>query len=505
MTAVSTAVPAPPPTRRERALRSAPAAWVTALLLGGFALWLRLWNLGRVGTLVFDETYYVKDGYTLTQRGVEMAWPDEPNPAFEAGDVNSFLDSGQYVVHPPVGKWLIGLGQMALGAQDPVSWRISTAVVGALTVVMMVLITRRLLGSLLLGAIAGLLMSVDGVHLVHSRTGLLDLFLMAFILGGFGLLLIDRDRADARWRAGLPLGFRWWRLAAGVSLGLACSVKWSGLYALAVCGILTVWWDWTRRRRGGDERWLRRGFTHDAVPAFLQTVPVAAVVYAASWTGWFITPYGYFRDWAAQNGHADAPGVWQAVLSFAHYHREAYEFHVGLSTPHDYQANPLGWLLQLRPTSFYYRNYTYGEHGCAVEKCSAAITSLGNPLLWWLASLSLLLVIWAALRWRDGRAWVILAGLAGTYLPWLLYMDRTIFTFYTIVFEPFMVLALVFAFGLLIGGRSASDLRRFTGVMAVASLTCLIVLVSAFFFPVWTAEVIPYQQWQLRMWLPSWI
>ncbi|WQD12576.1 MAG: hypothetical protein U1U88_000586 [Lawsonella clevelandensis] len=31
-------------------------------------------------------------------------------------------------------------------------------------------------------------------------------------------------------------GFRWWRFTAGVFLGLAMAVKWSGLYFVAVFG-----------------------------------------------------------------------------------------------------------------------------------------------------------------------------------------------------------------------------------------------------------------------------
>jgi dolichyl-phosphate-mannose-protein mannosyltransferase len=30
-------------------------------------------------------------------------------------------------------------------------------------------------------------------------------------------------------------------------------------------------------------------------------------------------------------------------------------------------------------------------------------------------------------------------------------------------------------------------------------------MLAAFFYPVWAAEVIPYQEWRLRMWMPSWI
>src|SRR5690606_21213038 len=80
----------------------------------------RRWDRGRPGTLVFDERYYVKQGWTLLRAGFEANWPEEPNPAFEAGDVDSFLPTADYVVHPPLGKWMIALGMRVLGgAENP--------------------------------------------------------------------------------------------------------------------------------------------------------------------------------------------------------------------------------------------------------------------------------------------------------------------------------------------------------------------------------------------------
>lgn len=491
--------------------------WILGASLFAWALLLRLWRLGSVKELIFDEVYYVRDAYTLTREGVEHEWEKEVSKAaFESGDINSYLDSASYVVHPSVGKWVIGLGEMAFGADNPWGWRISVALVGTLTVALLFLTVKRLLGNTTLGVLAAFLMSIDGVHLVHSRTSLLDLILMAFALLAFHFLLVDRDRFRARISVAGADGFarvmgtglagvRWYRLAAGLSLGLACSVKWSGLYFLAVFGVMTVLWDWSARRHAGDPKWFSRGLYLDAIPAFFAMVGTSVVVYVASWAGWLASSNGYYRTWAAQHGHADANPVTQALLSLWKYHQEAYKFHVTLESEHTYSANPLLWLPQLRPTNFYYRSYAYGEAGCTAEKCSAAINSLGNPLLWWLGCLALVITLVVGLVWRDGRALAILSGIVAGYVPWLMYMNRTIFQFYSIVFEPWMIMAVVFCCGLALGGRTASKARRYYAGLAVGITVCLIALASAFFWPVWTAEMIPFEQWQARMWLESWI
>ncbi|PWH07085.1 dolichyl-phosphate-mannose--protein mannosyltransferase [Brachybacterium endophyticum] len=494
-------------------------AWAGVILVTVLALVLRVYHLGSIHDLIFDETYYVKDGWTLIHNGVEMNWPDKPDPAFTSGDVNSYEDSGEYVVHPPIGKWVIGLGMLILGGDSSWGWRLSVAVLGSLSVLMCTLITRRLFRSTGIGLIAGLLLAVDGLHLVMSRTSLLDLVLMFFALAAFGALLIDRDRFReklARHAAAavvrgetLPLlgyraGFRPWRLSAGILLGLACSVKWSGIYFLAIFGIMTVLWDWWARRRVGERRWMVNGLFRDAVPAFVAMVGGALLTYLVSWTGWFASDKGYMRNWAEENGHPDGNPVVNALRSLLHYHSEAYDFHIHLDSPHPYQANPLGWLLQIRPTNFYYRSYDYGQMGCQVEKCASQVFSVGNPLIWWLGALSIVVVIVVGVWKRDGRAWAALAGIVAGYLPWLMYLDRTIFTFYSVVYEPWLIMCLAYALGLLVGPPGADRERKLAGTLLCGSLLTLIVLISAFFWPIWTGQVIDVRQWEWRMWLPSW-
>src|SRR6202040_3166824 len=77
-------------------------------------------------------------------------------------------------------------------------WRFSSAVFGSLAILLICRIARRMTRSTLLGCLAGLLMSLDGLEFVLSRTGILDIFLMFFVLAAFGCLVIDRDVSRAR-------------------------------------------------------------------------------------------------------------------------------------------------------------------------------------------------------------------------------------------------------------------------------------------------------------------
>ena len=58
-----------------------------------FALTLRLWRLNLPKGYIFDEIYYAKNANSLIRNGVEL---------------NS-QGQAEFIVHPPLGKWLIGL------------------------------------------------------------------------------------------------------------------------------------------------------------------------------------------------------------------------------------------------------------------------------------------------------------------------------------------------------------------------------------------------------------
>ncbi|QTE31589.1 dolichyl-phosphate-mannose--protein mannosyltransferase [Pengzhenrongella sicca] len=502
-------------TRRDRIW-----GWIGPLLVTALAALARFPGLGRPHTLIFDETYYVKQAYTLLKVGYEARWPDDANAAFEAGNLDTFLARADYAVHPPVGKWMIALGMELAGPASSAGWRLSAAVCGTLAVLMLARIARRLFASTLLGTIAGGLLAVDGLAIVHSRTGLLDGFLMFFVLAGFGALLLDREQARrrlarlvaARQDAGLALtewgprlGIRWWRVAAGVLLGLAIGTKWSGLYFLAVFGLLTVAWDVSARRAAGVRLWLAAGLLRDGVPAALTLVPLAAATYLVSWIGWLRTPAAYLRTWAATNPGEGISWLPESLRSLAHYHAEMWEFHTHLTAEHAYAAHPLGWLIQWRPTSFFYEAPVPAQALCGADRCSQAITSLGNPILWWAATAALVAVVWWFVRTRDWRAAAALSGILAGWVPWLAYSHRTIFTFYSIAFAPWMVLVLTYALGRVLGTPADDPVRRRRGALWVGGFLGLVVLVSAFFYPIWTAQVVPYTFWHLHMWLASWV
>jgi dolichyl-phosphate-mannose-protein mannosyltransferase len=499
--------------------------WGGPLLVALFAGALRFAHLGTPDAVIFDETYYAKDAWSLLQSGFETEWPDDADERIIAGDI-PFDDTAAYVVHPPGGKWVIAAGEWLFGL-NPFGWRFMVALLGTLSVLTLCRIGRRLFRSTVLGCLAGTLMALDGLHFVMSRTALLDVVVMFWLLAAFGCLLIDRDATRARLAAALPeggdgllrpdagiggrlgLGWRPWRIAAGICLGLACATKWNGLYVLAAFGVLTVLWDAAARRTAGARRPYHAMLRRDAFPAFCALVPVALLTYLVSFSGWFVTSGGKYRDWAQdEDGGAGGSFTWVPgpLRSLWHYQAEVYGFHVDLTSHHDYQSNPWSWLVAARPVTYYYTSADQGESGCAhASGCAREVLALGTPLLWWSACFALAYLGYRWLLRRDWRAGAVLCGVAAGYLPWFMYQERTIFYFYAVVLTPFLCLAVTMMIGAILGPPGCLERRRAVGIVAAGVLVLLIAWNFIYFYPLYTGMEIPRDAWRARMWLDTWV
>jgi dolichyl-phosphate-mannose--protein O-mannosyl transferase len=177
-------------------------------------------------------------------------------------------------------------------------------------------------------------------------------------------------------------------------------------------------------------------------------------------------------------------------------------FHTGLTEKHPYQANPWSWLVMGRPTSFFYDS----PNDCGAKNCAREVLALGTPLLWWIGTIALAVVIgfWIKSlvnRTNDSVAHIVSIGIIAGYLPWFAMQQRTMFSFYAIVIVPFMILAIVYCAKLLLD----SGLKPFVSQAIVGSLFALVLLCFIYFLPLYTGQTITYDQWKMRMWFDSWI
>jgi dolichyl-phosphate-mannose--protein O-mannosyl transferase len=412
-----------------------------------FALVLRLFNLGTPKGFIFDEVYYVDGARDYLKYGVEVTGTDS-----------------EFVVHPPIGKWLIALGIKIFGDNE-FGWRFMGALLGSLMVILIALIAQRLFRSAFLTICASALIAMDGLALVHSRTALLDIYLSFFVLLATYFFVM-------RWH--------WW---TGLALGLAVATKWSGLYFLALFAVIAIYRVFALHTG--------RELIKPTLKSFAQYSLVPVALYLSSWSGWFASSRGWARDHSSN-----------VITSFFHYHSQMLGFHTSLVEKHSYQANPWSWIVMGRPTSFYYQS----PKGCGADNCAQEVLALGTPFLWWVGAIALVVVFGFWIRSLAQKRYepslnIIVAGMTAGYLPWFFFQERTVFSFYAIVFEPFLILAIIYcAYVALIHFKNSRNTYIFIGFIGLAIFANFI-----YFLPLFTGDVITYESWQARMWLPSWI
>ena len=422
-------------------------ASIAPVLIAIASFFLRVINLGNPKGFVFDEVYYVDGARDFLKYGVEVAG-----------------SKPEFVVHPPVGKWCIALGIKIFGDNE-FGWRITAAIAGTLIILIAARLAHELFYSPFLTAITAALLAFDGLLLVHSRTALLDLFLTLFIL---------------------IAAYFWFRQQfwyASIFFGLALATKWSALYFIFLFGLVTLY----KLYKENPERLLLRTLAMRV----LQFAILPIGIYLASWIGWFTSNRGWDRTYASN-----------PFSSLIYYHKQMLDFHTSLVEKHAYQANPWGWLIMRRPTSFSYES----PQGCGSKSCAQEVLALGTPVLWWSATIALVVLIglWA---WQfyncniDKKLTFILLGVIAGYLPWFFFQKRTVFSFYAIVFEPFLILALVYCAKLFID-RSKNPANA---QVIILGFVAVVFLNFIYFLPLYLGEVITYAQWHMRMWFTSWI
>lgn len=415
---------------------------------------MRLVGLGSPDELLVDEGYYVSGARDLLRDGAE--------PSYMAPELGRLP-----AVHPPLGKWLIGLGIATLGDR-PVGWRAASAAAGTITVALVYLCGRRLFPGRAPATAAAFLLAVEHLSVVQSRAAMLDVFLTMWLLAAVYALLRDRaargaDRPVGRWP-------RRWRLAAGVFLGCALATKWSAAYVLPVAWGLVLWWGAARRGRDGADRSLRAALTAElpSVISMLALLPLG--VYVASYAGAFVT------------GTLTPVTWWEDQV-------RAWLFHTGLDAAHPYASSAVSWLVMHRPIAYYYTELQvdspYGPIAGVRE-----VLALGNPLIF-LATIPT--AMWAVVRWarrRDHALGVALLFAVALWLPWA-FQDRPMFIFYMTPVIPFVTL--------LQGAALARLSHRGAGAATAIVLLAATLALFWFHWPILTGVPIPHDEWSARV------
>lgn len=442
-----------------------PVLWLAVLSVFTHLLWL---SIPR--EVIFDEVHFGKfvTAYCCTHE--------------------RFFD-----IHPPHAKLLIAATAYLTGwrggfsfdhigqsydAVSPLGLRFLPALAGAVLPLAIYVLLKQLRVQPAGAFFGGLLIALDNAFTVQTRIIALDgLLLLAVLLSLSAYLRASECEGRARWR---------WLVASGGLAGLAAGVKFTGLVALGLLGLLML-------REVLSSRSLRALALTLAVPVVVGGA--ALFVYTAGWVAHFLL--------LTESGSGDAWRVprWEAPLAVS-FVRETVALHklmltanYGLTASHPDASD--WWEWPLMRTSVYYWQYG-GEDGRA-----GGIYFLGSPLVWWGSSALLALMLAAEVfaRGRHWRAyWLPLAGYVAAYVP-LIRVPRALFLYHYLMPLLFAVLAGVawlsargfFRPGTISGQRG----WYFVALGALAAL-------FLFFSPLTYGFLLPHTLFAKLFWLTSW-
>lgn len=336
------------------------------ILIWLISLILRLWNLGQFNQLVFDEVYYAKfsNNYLIGE------------PFFHS--------------HPPLAQYIIAIG-MAIGSFFPtspdtmnelagslrstLSYRWLNAVTGSFFPLLMGGVAYQLSHQKSYGLLVAFLASLDGLFLVESRYALNNIYLVTFaLLGQFFCLSYLRDSKKSLFKI----------LLSGIFFGMTVSIKWNGLGFLLgiVLFLLTLW----IKEKYLDSYQQKSLFPHLLDPQKQATLTLKSInIWQILAILFGVTIITYSLLWIPHL-------IMNPEDNFIEVHQKILSFHerVGGNNKetHPYCSPWYTWPLMIRPVAYYYHTAIVNGKTLIYD-----VHAMGNPFLWWCATLAILLLI----------------------------------------------------------------------------------------------------------------
>jgi predicted membrane-bound dolichyl-phosphate-mannose-protein mannosyltransferase len=340
-------------------------------------------------SLIFDEAYYVNAARRIA--GVKGA-ADQPTYAKAPSGTDPNAE------HPQLAKLVMAAG-IELFGNRPLGYRIGSVIAGTAVLLLMFLLVRAAGGGpwLALGATA--VLAADNLFTVHGRIATLDIYYLAFMLGGVALYLRQRP------------------VLAGVVLGIGATTKLVGIYVLFILGLFELG-RWLARRRG-------------ALEPLAMCIVATGVTYAVVLQG---------LDMAFP---AFDPGTGEQFHNALAHTRHMLDYAVQLTSPggpEGIASYPWSWLAGQGEIPYLTLNSTASAGG-EVVSTTVLVEFKGavNPFLLYLTIPALFAA--AARAWREGDDLdiLVLAWFGGTMVPFCLqaiFQDRTTYLYYLIATLP---------------------------------------------------------------------
>ncbi|RLF04676.1 MAG: hypothetical protein DRJ64_06615, partial [Thermoprotei archaeon] len=254
-----------------------------------FSTFLRFTSLNYPSTHIFDEVYHAFTAQELVAGNLNAwIWWATPPEGF-----------AYEWTHPPVAKYGMVAGLTIFG-DSAFAWRFFSAVMGVISIYGIYRLTRTLFNSRTTANLAAFLVSIEGLHLVQSRIGMNDIYMLTFFIWSLNYALRGR-----------------WKYSA-ILFGLSLASKWSALYGLLPLSFIFLH---------------EISLTIRRILYAARLIIISIITYLLSYTPFLLSGY-----------------TWTQLGEL---HRQMWYYHTHLVATHAYQSTPLQWIFSLRPVWYW--------------------------------------------------------------------------------------------------------------------------------------------------------
>lgn len=377
--------------------------------------WLIMFGMMVVSTLV--RLFYI----TYPE---EMVF-DEVYHARAAGEYMRGINPFEWV-HPPLAKLLIAAGTSIFGLNS-FGWRIMPVLFGTLFIPVMYIFGKSLFGKRHYGILAALIVSLDGVFFVQSRTAMTNIFATFFQVASvmYFWLYFQHDYHEKNKRKAYT-----YFVLSGLFISLALATRWTSMGALAFIIGALIWYKFfftvsIKDLMQGNFKSLTYGFNKKEIPFWILAlgsfVALPFAVYILSYI-----PYMNLNH---------------SVQDVLNMQKGIYTYHKNLRDPHPYYSEWYTWPFLIRPTWYFFRDFKDGTMG--------GIIALGNPAIWWSSVFVTIFVLYKAIKEKQAHLLYIGLGFIILYLPWAVSPRIKNFSHYLFEAIPYACLSITYLIGYL--------------------------------------------------------
>lgn len=416
----------------------------------------------RNGT-IFDEIYHARTAYEFNNGLYSYEW-----------------------THPPLGKIFISWGMKAFGT-TPFGWRFAGTLFGIMMLPFMYLMGKKMFNSTFFAAITCAVMACDFMHFTQTRIATIDVFITFFVILMYFFMYwyYKLSFYDTKlYKTFIPLAL------CGISFGLGCASKWTGVYAGAGLAVIFFYVMYIRFReykyakkdpQGVSNGILNSTIINSFIPNFTKTIIFCIVFFVV------IPVIIYTLSYIPFVGNDDSPT--SLVGRMLYNQKMMFDYHKDCIFEHPYSSRWYEWPLMLRPILYYSGQTADGK----LER----ISSFGNPLIWWFGIAAFIIMIYLVKKYKDRNALFLIIGYIAQLLPWTLVV-RTTFIYHYFTSVPFVVLMNIYCFYTL---AKKNEKNKIYAVIYLAVVIILFVI----FYPALSGKAMSENyDYNILRWLTSW-